>query len=181
MNSKVAPASLSTYDDGFTLLELIVALALFSLILSFAYQALVTSVDVHSRVSDSISSQEQLRIAHRTLRNAVGSGGRISGTSGVLEIDLDSATTQWSLNARFVSFQIRNGNELWQFVDKQVQGELLLNASADLTFGYLNQASDVYLNWNENTNPQAVSLGNILNDETAGRQTIKPMWLLLTQ
>ena len=181
MRRHVAPRSFSVSSLGFTLLELIVALALFSLILGFVYQVLVTSVDVHDRVSDSISSQERVRIAHRTLSDALASGGRFSGESRLLEIDLGSAITQWSLSAQLVRFEIRNGNELWQFMDKQTNGEMLLREPINLRFGYLDETNQVYLSWEEGKNPQAVSLGQVLSGETTARQPTNPKWLFLTQ
>jgi prepilin-type N-terminal cleavage/methylation domain-containing protein len=145
-------------NKGFTVLELVVGLALFSLVLSMCYAALLDASKVYQRVSESAVQQQQQRTTYRTLRDALRSGAQVSGDRESLSLDLSSATSLWALTSSNVRFQIVDGKELWEFHNTNVDGQRLLQKFHGLRFSFGNSEGEMQSHWHRQEPPSRVGL-----------------------
>ncbi len=157
--------------NGFTLVELVVVLALFSLVLLFCYQAFSTSVAVQEKVSGAIVEQTQLRAAYSALRSAIESGGLITGDARQLSVELSHASSRWLLDegAQEVRFKLSASGELWQQQDGRLPSKLVLERVRAGQFSYLTAKGERLSQWQQANNPRAVILSGLTyHEEYAG-------------
>lgn len=179
-------------SKGFTLVELVVVLALFSMVLLFCYQAFSASVAVQNRVSAAIIAQTQLRTTYGALRSALESGGSITGDARQLTVNLSDASSRWLLDqgVKRVRFSLTDSGQLWQQLDGRLPSELLLEQARGVQFSYLTAKGERVSEWQALSNPQAVVLTGLSSrlegaDTTPSAAVIEPepsvQWLFLTR
>ncbi len=157
MNSPRRPQMRHVHvNQGFTLIELLVALLVFTATSALGYQMLSTSLNVQSRVLGSIEQQNQRRTAYRELRNALSAQGDVRVEESVVEINLSSAVTPWSLGKKSVRFEIVS-DELWQFDGQAKGGIKLLDGFAELRFVAVYAKDQVARSPNNTGQTQALS------------------------
>ncbi len=144
-------------EGGFTLIETVLAMSIFSLILLIAYQTLVTGAQAKQRVSESASLQTQQRSAYRTLANAFDAGARVIGAQHTIEIDLTTGDSIWLEEAKNIEFALTPDGELWAYVDVDQQASLLLSQLDQAKFSYF-AAGERHSQWNSKLSPSAVDL-----------------------
>ncbi|MBL4672966.1 MAG: prepilin-type N-terminal cleavage/methylation domain-containing protein [Arenicella sp.] len=143
--------------NGFTLIEMVLALSIFSLILLIAYQTVVSSSQARLRVSNAIDQQSERRSAYRTLSNAVDSQASVSGDRYSIEFDLSTADSPWLEGADRLRLVIADDHSLWAYVDGQQPGSRLLREIDQAEFSYFNDGIS-QLNWNKASRPSAIEL-----------------------
>jgi prepilin-type N-terminal cleavage/methylation domain-containing protein len=143
--------------NGFTLIEMVLALSIFSLILLIAYQAVVSSSQAKLRVSNAVDLQSERRSAYRTLSNAIDSQASISGDRYAIEFDLSSADSPWLEGADRLRLVIADDQSLWAYIDGQQPGSRLLGSIHQAEFSYVNDGISL-LNWNKASQPSAIEL-----------------------
>lgn len=122
---------------GFTLIEMVLALSIFSLIILMSYQVLATTAQAKLRVSQSSDEQTQLRAAYRTLGNAFAARAQLNGDKSKVELNLSRADSTWLDGTQFISFVILDGQALWAYVDNdEAQASLLLSGLEQAEFKY---------------------------------------------
>ncbi len=122
---------------GFTLLEMVLALSIFSLILLVTYQVLVSSAQSKLRVSQEVNRQYQLRSAHHTLSNAFETKARIKGDRHRIEFDLSAGDSTWLDGARWLTLVIRDDQSLWASIDSDKDASRILDSASGAEFRYL--------------------------------------------
>ena len=143
-------------QNGFTLVETLLAVTIFALILLVAYQTLESSVQAKLRVANSVERQNQLRLTHRTLTNVFDSGAELSGDSGAVEIDLSSGDSPWLEGAKRISLVISEDQTLWATIDSD-QASKLLELSGVAEFAYL-EGEIRHVFWQGQRRPTGVEL-----------------------
>lgn len=143
--------------NGFTLIEMVLALSIFSLILLIAYQAVVSSSQAKLRVSNAVELQSERRSAYRTLSNAIDSQALINGDRHSIEFDLSSADSPWLEGVDRLRLVIADDQSLWAYIDGQQPGSRLLSWIDQAEFSYFND--DISQpNWNKASRPSAIEL-----------------------
>ncbi|MFT6406812.1 MAG: prepilin-type N-terminal cleavage/methylation domain-containing protein [Arenicella sp.] len=151
MRVPIRPAS------GFTLIEMVLALSIFSLILLMAYQAIVSSAEAQQRVSQSVDQQNELRSAYRTLSNAFDSQAQFFGDKHSIEFDLSSADSEWLEGVDWLRLVISNDQRLSAYIDSEAQASRLLSLVDQAEFSYID--GDLkHLRWDKIQRPNAVEL-----------------------
>jgi prepilin-type N-terminal cleavage/methylation domain-containing protein len=143
--------------NGFTLIEMVLALSIFSLILLIAYQAMVSSSRAKLRVSNSVDQQSERRSAYRTLSNAIDSQANVNGDRYSIEFDLSSADSPWLEGADRLRLVITDDQSLWAYIDNQQPGSRLLGAMDQAEFSYFDDGVSE-LSWNKTVRPNAIEL-----------------------
>jgi len=156
MNRRDAKRSLDTVN-GFTLIELVLAMSIFSLILLMAYQVLASSARAKLSVSDSVGKQAELRSAYRTLSNAFDSGAQIKGDRHNIELDLTTADSPWLEDAKRISFVLSVDHILSAVVDDQDYESILLDALEQAEFRFFDGELR-HSNWSSIQRPSAIEL-----------------------
>ena len=151
--SKIKPST----SAGFTLIELVLAMSIFSLILLMAYQALTSSAQAKLRVSQSVEAQSDLRSAYRTLSNAFDSRAQIKGDTHSIELDLTTADSAWLEGAKRIQFVIGDDQALWAYIDRQSQASRLFSGLELAEFRYIDGDLS-HRNWRNSQRPDAVEL-----------------------
>jgi prepilin-type N-terminal cleavage/methylation domain-containing protein len=147
----------TNHTNGFTLIEMVLALSIFSLILLIAYQSIVSSSQAKLRVSNAIDQQSERRSAYRTLSNAIDSQASISGDRYAIEFDLSSANSRWLEGADRLRLVIADDQSLWAYVDNQQPGSRLLGSLDQIEFSFVNDGLS-QPNWNNASPPSALEL-----------------------
>jgi len=145
------------HANGFTLLEMVLALSIFSLILLMAYQAVVSSSQAKLRVSNAVDHQSEQRSAYRTLGNAVGSLADINGDRHFIEFDLSYADSPWLEDVGRLRLVIATDRSLWAYVDDQEPGTRLLGLGEQAEFSYIDDGIR-QLSWSKSNRPSAIEL-----------------------
>lgn len=148
---------------GFTLIEMLLALSVFSLIMLVAYQALGASAKAKLRVSQSIDQQSQLRSAHRTLSNALDSRAAINGGRFRLELDMSVADSPWLAGANSVRFEIDKDGSLTAYIDNN-QASLLIETLDQPQFRYFTNDA-TRSSWAQSDRPSAVEFSWVEHGE----------------
>ena len=143
--------------NGFTLIEMVLALSIFSLILLMAYQALVSSSQAKLRVSNAVDQQSERRSAYRTLGNAIDSLATINGDRHFIEFDLSSADSPWLEGADRLRLEIAADHSLWAYIDDQQPGSRLLELGDQAEFSYLDDGLS-QMRWSKAIRPNAIEL-----------------------
>lgn len=146
-----------TNNSGFTLLEMVLAISLFSLILVIGYQAITMTAKSRLRISTAIDQQESLRVTFRSLSHAFRSIAPLQGKLDRIEFDLSRANSTWLQGARKIQFIVNADGELWAFLDDDEQGSLLMSSMAGAEFTFID--GDVRLpTWDSARRPRAIEL-----------------------
>ena len=140
---------------GFTLIEVMLVLTLFSLLMTMAYQSIVAGAQAKSIVQARVSQQSMLRSVHRTLQHALSSGARIKGASDRVEIDLRYADTDWLDGVDKMQLFANGEGELRAAVDDSPGPTVLLGNFKRHGFRYLSGGLEYPL-WNQVQRPDAV-------------------------
>ena len=146
-----------TQHSGFTLIEMLLALSIFSLMLLFTYQTIVSSADAKRRVSESVGQQSELRSAYRTLSNAFASKAIFIGDKSSIDFDLSSADSAWLEGADRLSLVFSKDQSLLAFVDDEAQASRLLSSINQAQFGYIHGGLR-YRQWDKTQRPDLVVL-----------------------
>ena len=142
---------------GFTLIEMMLVITVFSLMLTIAYQSIVASAQANSIVAVRIADQAMLRAAHRTLQQAFASGARINGSVDRMEIDMRYADSHWLDGTEKVLLRIGSGGELHAFADNSRKATVLLNGLEKLRFLYMSEGLE-YSAWDQQVRPDSIVL-----------------------
>ncbi|NND00611.1 MAG: prepilin-type N-terminal cleavage/methylation domain-containing protein [Gammaproteobacteria bacterium] len=147
----------STGVHGFTLIETLLALLLFTLILTMGYQSIVSASQARKLVVENVDRQHALRITHRTLGQAISSNGLLSGDLTHLEINLRGATSGWLPDNRSITLSINSQGQLLARLDEQQYSEILLDGLYQAQFNYLEDQIS-HASWNKKIQPHLVEL-----------------------
>ena len=140
---------------GFTLIEIMLVITLFSLLMTMAYQSIVAGAQAKSIVQARVSQQSMLRAAHRTLQHALSSGARIRGSSDRVEIDLRYADTDWLDGVDKMQLFANRAGELSAVTDNSSGPTVLLKKLERHGFRYLSGGLE-YAVWGQEQRPDAV-------------------------
>ncbi len=144
-------------EPGFTLIELVMALSIFSLILLIAYQALVQTAQSKLRVSESVNQQNELRSAYRVLGDAFEAGAKLTGHRYRVELDLTMADSRWLAGSKHIVFEIDEDQALWASLDNDQPSSLLLSALDQAEFRYLD-GEQIHASWDSAQSPALIEL-----------------------
>lgn len=158
---------------GFTLIETVLTLSIFSLILLVAYQAMIISAEGRERVSKLAEQQNQLRTTYRSLSNAFDSQAQLKGSQSQIEFDLSTSDSTWLSGAKQLRFVIHDDVSLRAYLDNQQQYSVLMANLINPEFAYFNGES-MQNSWNSLQRPIAIELtwfdGGTLQRWRFGRQ-----------
>jgi prepilin-type N-terminal cleavage/methylation domain-containing protein len=143
--------------NGFTLIEMVLSLSIFSLILLIAYQTVVSSSQAKLRVAKSVEQQSELRSAYRTLTNAFDSQASFIGDKHFIEFDLTTAQSPWLEEAESLRLVLTEDQRLLAYVDGRQSPSPLLSFINQAEFSYLDDDL-IQLRWNRSQPPKAIQL-----------------------
>ena len=153
-----------TNNSGFTLLEMVLAMGLFSLILVMGYKAITMTAKSRSRVSTAIDQQESLRATFRSLSHAFNSIAPLQGRRNQIEFDLSRADSSWLQGSKKIQFVVTTDEKLWAFLDDDEQGTLLMSSMVGAQFAFID--GDVRLsNWDSARRPTSIELSWLKGNE----------------
>lgn len=157
-------SSTANSSKGFTLIEMVLALSLFSLILLMGYQAIASTSQSSKRLSAVTEQQQELRATFRSLDNAFKSMAPLKGDRFNVEFNLSDADSPWLSGSKFIRFNINTEQELWAFLDEDPIGTLLSAnmTGAEFTF---HSKERVLSAWDSSKQPQAMELSWLLGEE----------------
>lgn len=145
------------HAGGFTLIEMVLSLSVFSLILLIAYQTVVLSSQAKLRVSAAVDQQSDLRSAYRTLSNAFDSQANFIGDRHFIEFDLTTAESNWLEGAERLRLVISDDQRLLAYIDGQQSPSRLLGLIDQAEFGYLDDDLN-HKEWNKAQAPNVIEL-----------------------
>ena len=149
---------------GFTLIEVLVSLTLFSLIIAIAYQSIISTATGRSLLVEKVDRQYALRAAHLTLKNAFSSGSLVWGDRQQIEFDLATSDTPWLLGTQKLMLTINKQGQLLAKLDNAADNSVLMNKLDQAAFMYHSNGVD-QREWALNTLPDWAELSWTENGE----------------
>jgi len=143
------------HQTGITLLELLTALAIFSLIMIMGYQGIVQLSYNQRYIEDAAQNQTQQALAHRTLRQALETRANLIGTSTEFSLNLQSSDSVYFAQKSSQTFVIAD-NTLSTYFDLESESTILLQGIENASFSYVGHdahkpKSNEIINGNSNT------------------------------
>ena len=129
------------HQTGVTLLELLTALAIFSLIMIMGYQGIVQLSYNQRYIEDAAQNQTQQALAHRTLRQALETRASLIGTSTEFSLNLQSSDSPYFAQKSSQTFVIAD-NTLSTYFDLESESTVLLRDIENASFGYVSHHVD---------------------------------------
>ncbi len=126
-------------SQGFTLIEVLISISIFSLLMLIAYQALSLTAQSKQAITNESSRQAELRTTHRLLSNLLSSGASFSGELQWLEIDLSSANTAWLAGGESLILGVSESQDLLAELDGETEQSVLLSRVDSLSFRYFDR------------------------------------------
>ena len=149
---------------GFTLIEVLVSLSLFSLIIAISYQSIISTATGRSLLLAKVDRQYALRASHLTLKNAFISGSMVRGDRQQIEFDLAAANTSWLLGSRKLVLTISKQGQLLANVDDAKTNSVLMNNLDQAKFSYHSKGVG-QTEWPGKTSPDWAELSWVENGE----------------
>ena len=143
-------------SNGFTLIEVLLAISLFSLLMLIGYQGIISTATGRANVIEKTERQANLRDAHSSLSNSLAAMTPIQGNSTRLNIDLSQAKSPWLMDADSLSFYISQTGELQTELDGASNGALL-SGLGDAQFSYYS-GGDKFSAWERKQRPELIEL-----------------------
>lgn len=147
--------------SGFTLLELMISITLFTMLLGLGYQSMINLAYSQKAIERHTESQKARALSHRTLRQLIDSSAVLSGTSNTITFSFEQADTATRLNqTRHLIYISEQG-----LISKEPAHEevTLMTELASASFDYYKGGEKVSV-WNRSSRPDLVELSWIEND-----------------
>jgi len=163
LDSKYFVSDVDINSRGFTLIEVLISISIFSLLILIAYQALSLTAVSKQTIANESTAQSELRSAHRLLSNLMRSGASINGEAQQMVVDLGSASTAWLAGSETLFLGLSEAQDLFAEIDNEAEQSVLLYGLDSFRFRYFDRGefSD---EWRSQQAPSAV----ILNWERDG-------------
>lgn len=155
--SKIIRSDLDVKSRGFTLIEVLISISVFSLLMLIAYQALNLTAQSKQAITNESSKQAELRTAHRLLSNLMSSGASFKGESQRIEVDLSSARTDLLAGSDTLFFGLSDSRDLLAELDTEAEQSVLLHELDALSFRYFDRG-ELSDQWRSKQVPSAIVL-----------------------
>ena len=140
---------------GFTLIEVLISISVFSLLMLIAYQALGLTAQSKQAIAKESSAQSELRTTHRLLSNLMTSGASFSGELQWIEVDLSTATTAWLAGSDNLFLGVSDSQDLLAELDGETEQSVLLSGVDGLSFRYFD-GKEFSQQWQSKQAPRAL-------------------------
>lgn len=142
-------------QSGFTLLEIMIAISLFGLLLVLGYRSISTTAISTKQFQQFTDNYQQIRDAHRVLRQAIESGAAVSGDSLNLNLNLETANSQWLNTTNSINFKITIDGRLTAITDQATSATTLITGLDNAGFRFLTTDAN-HKHWSKNGNPNLI-------------------------
>jgi prepilin-type N-terminal cleavage/methylation domain-containing protein len=142
---------------GFTLIEMLLALSLFSLLLTMGYQTIAAESNNSARVTQALQQQASLRATYRSLTNAFKSMAPVTGNQFEITFDLSRADSPWLQGSKVIRFVINAEQEMWAYIDDDDKGTQLIQNIDRAEFAFVSNQTSLG-QWQSPRRPNALEL-----------------------
>lgn len=151
-------------QSGFTLLELLISLTMFSLLMTMGYQSLTTLALNQRNIERHSELQSNKGLSHLALRNALNSGAVLTGAPNAFELKLNSVDTLYFPSSTSISFAIKEGSLLSK-TNNDARPTELMSDLEEASFSYLDTGQR-YARWSQPKPPQMLEFSWLKNGQT---------------